>query len=592
MSPSPCTLATRRHGALPVKGVVRDAAWLAALLAAGLMLGGCSTVPAEDAVVLSPAERDVAEPGPPMSQETLYKLLVAEFAGRYGDVPLALRNYLAVAKESGDPRAAERAVRIAMFARDVEGGLQAAELWAELAPENHEAKQVHAVLLLRAGALDEAVEVLREVVTAVEGDSPGEGLRLVSDVLSRERDRASAVRVMEKLVAERPDDPRADFAFGYLLARVEEFDRAERAFERVLAAEPDDEHATVLLSRIHQQRGDLPQALAVLERALAARPQASIVRLTYARLLVEVQRVDEARAHFEHLLGEDEDNEDVRYALALLLLQTQVLDRAEEEFRVLTQSIERRDAAWYYLGQIAEARRDHDAALAAYSRVERGDNWLNAQFRAALLLSGAGRVDEARARLHALRGRNVREAVRLYRTEADILASHSRFEEAMQVLSAALREFPENTDLLYSRAMLAVGQDDLALAERDLSAIIERDPDNATALNALGYTLADRTDRIEEAYRLVKRAYDLQPDDHYIMDSMGWVMYRMGRHQEALRFLRRALEISWDPEIAAHLGEVLWVTGNKEEARELWDSALKITPHDKHLLDVRKRFGL
>ena len=582
---------------------LRTPVWLGFLLS-GVLLGGCAAVPAEDGMASksTPAESpEAGEGGSSFSRDTLYRLLVAEIAGRQGDPGLSLRNYLEVAKERADPEAAKRAVEIALSAGDTEGGLEAVRLWAELAPESREAEEVHAVFLIRAGALDEAVEVLRGVVDARDSDAPGQGLPRVSEILMREAegsrssariDRASALRVMAMLIAERRNDPDALFVFGHLLVRFGEFERAERAFERVLAIQPDNEHATVLLARIHQQRRDLPRALAVLERALGQKPESNTLLMTYARLLVDAQRFDEARMHFERLLEKDENNEDVRYALALLLFQLRDFDRAENEFRVLTRSIERRDGAWYYIGRVAESHGDYEGALTAYSKVVRGDNRLNAQVRVAVLLSEADRVDEARARLHALQGRNASEAMRLYSVEADILLHHSRFDEAMQVYDAALEEWPGDTNLLYARAMLAVELDDLAAAERDFGTVIERNPDHADALNALGYTLADRTDRIEEAYRLIKRAYELEPDSHYIVDSMGWVMFRMGRHEEALQLLRHAMELGSDPEVAAHLGEVLWVTGDREAAREVWGNALESTPDDEKLLDIKQRFGL
>ena len=575
------------------------------LLLAGAVLGGCVTVPAEVGTTpetpLEAAAPEHRESGPSVSGDALYLLLEAELARWQGDLPLSFRNYLAVAKESGDPAAAERAVHLAMSSGDTEGGLEAVALWSELAPGSLEVDELRALLLVRAGALDDAAEVFRGVVAATESGSPGEGLRRVSEILLRDMNSSgssartapdAAIHVMQKLVADRSGDPRAHFALGHFLAALGEFDRAERAFERVLGLEPDNEHATVLLARIHQQRDDLPRALAVLERALESKPGSNTFRTTYARLLVDASRFDEARVQFERLLEEDDGNEDLRYAFGLVLFQLRAFDRAEEEFRRLTQSIERRDGAWYYLGRIAEVRRSYEAALDAYDRVDRGDNRMNAQIRIALLLSEAGRVDEARARLHALHGRSTDETLRLYRVEADILLQHSRHEEAMQVYDTALEEWPGNAGLLYARGMLAVDLDDLEVAESDFSAIIERDPNHANALNALGYTLADRTNRIEEAYRLIERAYALEPDNHYIVDSMGWVMFRMGRLEEALYFLRRAMQLGPDPEIAAHLGEVLWMMGEEDAAREVWGSALDAAPDDENLLDVKQRFGL
>lgn len=574
--------------------------WLGFVLA-GVVVGGCVTVPAEDVAESSEAAPATSIAAPSFSRDALYLLLVAELAERRGELSLAFRNYLEVAKRYADRKAAQRAVHIAMSSGDTRGGLEAVALWSELAPDSREPDEFHALLLIRAGALDEAVEVLRAVAAAAEVEFPGAGLRRVSEILLRELERNgsasrayrdSAVGAMEALVAEHPDLAQAHLTFGQLLARVGEFGRAERAFERVLALDAGNEHATVLLARIHHRRNDLPRALRVLESALAERPASAMLRMTYARLLVDARRFEEARSHFELLLEADAGNEDVRYALGLVLFQARVFDRAAEHFEVLTRSIERRDAAWYYLGRIAEARQDPDAALAAYDRVLRGDNRMNAQLRIAVLLSEAGRVDEARSRLHALHGRSANEVMRLYGVEVDILVRHSRFDDAMEVYDAALAEWPEDAELLYARAMLAVELDDLVTAERDFSAIIERNPNHANALNALGYTLADRTDRLDEAYRLIKRAYELEPDSHYIVDSMGWVMFRMGRFEEALRFLWRAMQLGADPEIAAHLGEVLWTMGDRDSARTVWGNALEADPDDENLLDVKQRFGL
>ena len=568
---------------------------------ASAIVGGCVTVPAEDVGTSSPVAPATSNADASFTRDALYLLLVAELAERQGELPLAFRNYLEVAKQHADRKAARRAAHIAISSGDNRGGLEAVALWSELAPESREPEELRAILLIRDGAFDEAVEVLRGVAAAAEIDSPGNGLRRVSEVLLREVEktgssprvhRDAAVRAMDRLVAERSGESAAHFAFGQLLARVGDFDRAKGEFERVLELDPGNEHATVLLARIHHRRGDLPRALAVLESALAESSTSATLRMTYARLLVDARRFEEARTHFELLLEADADNEDVRYALGLVLYQTLDFDRAAEEFRVLTRSIERRDGAWYYLGRIAEVRQDPDTAFAAYDRVRRGENRTNAQLRIAVLLSEAGRVDEARSRLHALQGRNASETMRLFSVEVDILMYHSRFEEAMGVYDAALEQWPGDANLLYARAMLAVELDDLEAAERDFSAIIEIDPDHANALNALGYTLADRTNRFEEAYRLIKRAYELEPDSHYIVDSMGWVMFRMGRLEEALRYLQHAMRLEPGPETAAHLGEVLWTMGDRESARAVWGSALEADPHDKSLLDVKRRFGL
>ena len=197
----------------------------------------------------------------------------------------------------------------------------------------------------------------------------------------------------------------------------------------------------------------------------------------------------------------------------------------------------------------------------------------------------------ARQHLHGLRARNRADSVRIFRTEAELLARAEQLEESLRVYNDALASFPKETGLLYARAMLAVRLDMIERTEADLRDILSREPDNADALNALGYTLADRTERYDEAYELIKRAAELKPGDHYVVDSLGWVLFRLGRHEEAIKYLREAMELKADPEVAAHLGEVLWVSGDREGAMSVWNTALEAQPEDKRLLDVVKRFA-
>ena len=276
----------------------------------------------------------------------------------------------------------------------------------------------------------------------------------------------------------------------------------------------------------------------------------------------------------------------------MLLLQTNDLEPAEVQFRKLTADPERRATAWFYLGQIAESQDKLDQALSAYRNVDRGDHRLNAQIRASAIMAEQGDMSGARRHLHAQRGSNQSESIRLFRAEAELLGRKDMVDEALKVYDKGIVEFPTDSGLLYARAMMAVRADRIDEVERDLRSILSREPDNADALNALGYTLADRTERYDEAYELIKRAYQLKPDDHYIVDSMGWVLYRLGRLDEAVKHLRRALELKPDPEVAAHLGEVLWVMGDQSGAKDVWQTALEAQPEDKRLLDVLKRFGL
>ena len=566
---------------------------LAAAIGAGVLTGCAATGPAtHEAVTADPGS--TGDPPPPrrgLTEDVLYKLLVGEFAGYRGDLPLSFENYLEVARETRDAAVAARAAKLAVLS-DADGkALEAARLWNEADPSSVEARQVLASLLIRAGDIAGAIEHLEKIVEMMT-DPPGAGFGRAADLLAGEKDQEVAIAAMRRLVTGHEDDAAAQLALARLLVRAGRPEEASVAIERAAELDPDDARTAVLRARLRQRMNDVEGAFGVLVEFLERAPDSSMARMAYARMLVDTQRYEQARAEFEHLVADEPENDDARYALGLLLLQTKRLDEATQQFERLASGASRHDAAYYYLARIAESQQRLDDAIDSYRRVQRGEHRLNAQIRVAVLLAENGDLESARRHLHGVRSENTEETVRIYRTEAGLLARDGRYQEAMTVYDASLEEVPGNSDLLYSRGMLADKLDRLDIVERDMREIISREPDNADALNALGYTLADRTDRYEEAYALIKRAIELKPDEPYIVDSMGWVLYRMGRHQEALEQLRRAMSINPDPEIAAHLGEVLWALGKQAEAREIWSTALEATPEDERLLDVIERFGL
>ena len=589
----PCTAAGQRLRTFVLATAITAGA-LTGCTATGPATHGPSTHgPSKHGAVAVDSGRtgDALPPHRGLNARLLYKLLVGELASHRGDVPLSLEQYLDVARETRDAGVAARAAKLAVFARDEEKALEAARLWSDAEPSNVEARQVLASLLIQTGDVDGAVVHLERIVETLI-DPPGTGFQRAADLLAAEQDREAASAAMQRLVLGHEDDAAAHLGLARLLVRTGRIEEASAAIERAYELDPGDARTTVLRARVRQRANDIEGALRVLEEFLERAPDSSMVRMTYARMLVDTRRFEQARAEFERLVAEEPENDDARYALGLLLVQTNRLDEATRQFERLASRDSRRDAAYYYLARIAESEHRPDDAIASYRRVRRGEHRLNAQIRAAVLLAESGDLEAARRHLHGVRSENTRETVRIYSAEAGLLTRAERYDEAMAVYDASLDEFPGNSDLLYARGMLAVRMDRLDILERDMRAIISREPDNADALNALGYTLADRTDRYEEAYALIKRAIELKPDDHYIVDSLGWILHRMGRHREALVQLRRAMSLNPDPEIAAHLGEVLWVLGNKVEARAVWSTALEAAPEDERLLDVIERFGL
>ena len=560
-----------------------------------LSLAACATPPVATPLATVPATEPVVvaaapPPAPPFEYENdaYYRLLMAEFAGQRGHLDVAVQNYAELARTLRDPALAERATRIAVFARDDEAALTAARTWVELEPKAMDARQILAAMYIRHGNADAALEHL-EYVIAHDTGRPGNRLHMVANLLGHEDDRQTSLAVMEKLVAKHGEDSDALLAYALLAIRAEQLDKARDAMNRIVKHTELSSNVAMAYLAILQKQGKLPQAIAWLDSVLATNPKQFGLRLIYARLLADANRYEEARLQFRMLATEAPDNSDIVFALGLLNLQANRVDEAAKNFTRLIKLDTRLDEAHFYLGQIAEAQKDPDTALKHYARVQGGSNYFGAQMRTALVKAVKGQTDDAIAFLDKLTPEDDEQRFSVARAKGEILTDKNRYADAMQVYDAALAKGEFHSDLLYTRAMLAERMGRVDVLEKDLRTILAREPDNAQALNALGYTLADSTKRYDEALSLIARALELSPKDFYVLDSMGWVLYRLGRFDEAISYLQKARETRNDPEVAAHLGEVLWVKGDREAARKTWDAALRTTPDDKKLLEVIQR---
>ncbi|MEX2515989.1 MAG: tetratricopeptide repeat protein [Gammaproteobacteria bacterium] len=557
-----------------------------------MLLSACATQPSAPDAPAAPAPEAVAAvpltaAGHGVASDVLYQLLVAEVAGHRNQLDLATANYLAVARQTRDPAVIERAIRVAIYARDDAIAAEIAELWLDVSPDNMDAHQVLAATAIRAGDIDTAVSHLETVLTGADGDI-NQKFWLIANLLSREDEKQTVIAVMDRLVTDYRDNPEVLFAYSHLALRLNDLDRAETLLEDILALAPDNSNAVMSYLSVLQRQDKLPKALTWLQSNLERFNDDFNLRLLYARLLTDARRFDEARAEFEWLDAQAPENPDVLYALGLLALQSNQLDNAEDYFSRLQEIGVRGEQANYYLGRIAEERAELGAAADFYTSVTDGENYFDAQVRLGMLLARQGRIDAAREHLQGINAENDQQETLLIQAEAELLVEQERYADAMSVYDAALID-NQNIDLLYARAMLAEKMDRLEILERDLGKILEQDPDHVQALNAYGYTLADRNVRLDEAVEYIKRALELRPNDFYILDSMGWALYRMGRFDEAIDYLRQALAINNDPEVAAHLGEVLWVKGERDAARRIWESALDATPDDERLLRVMQR---
>ncbi|VAW97002.1 FIG140336: TPR domain protein [hydrothermal vent metagenome] len=568
---------------------------LAVLAVAGCAVSPVDTTPSkvpDSDAVTTPVLPDTPVMQRDIPPEVMYQLLIADIASQRGQLGVAIANYLAAAKTVRAPRLAERAARVALFGKALKPALEAATLWAELAPENPDAHRMLGALLLTFGRAPEA-EAQFDAYLRLSADLPNRGFQQVANQLAREQNRVAAMTVMEDLLATREDDPHAWLAHAWLSMRQGKLDQALASVDRAEALKPDWRQAVVLRARVMGQQGHNQEAVdylaAQLDGELSDDPD---VRMTYARLLTEVNQLEPALKEFNALAEAYPNNVEVRYAAGVLSLQLQKLEVAKTHLKAVLMSRQRMLEANFYLGRIYELQDDKKQALAHYLAVRHGEYYISANARAASLMVNAGRLEEARKLLQSLRVHSDEDRQRLTLIEGELLRQAGEYQAAFDFFSEKLQALPDDTTLRYARALLAERLDKLGLAEQDLRAIIEREPGNAQALNALGYTLADRTDRYDEALDYIQRALAVEPEDAAIIDSMGWVHYRMGNLEKARNYLRKALNLVSDPEIAAHLGEVLWMLGDRSAASEVWETHMKQFPEHEGLRKVMKRFGL
>ncbi len=534
----------------------------------------------------------VAEPATPEQDavsDEMYEVLAAELAGRLGDVSGAVAHYTHAARLSDDPRIAERATRVALFAGALKEAIESGKRWEQLAPDDPEAQQTLALLYVRSGHPERAVPYLERLVAVEHGE--GNRFLAAAAVLAGAEDRAKALDAMAKLVARHPTDPRAQLALATLALKLEDYPAAVRASDRALALDPHLGQARVIRAQGLLKQGATERALESMAQAVREDPQDFELQFTYGRMLVQAQRYGQARKLFERLLREHPRHSDLLYTLGLLNLQEGRYTSATRYFKRLAATAKRKDEAYYYLGRIDEDRKRYRQALDWYRQVGEGEYLVDAQARIGIMLARLGEWAEVREHFKTLRDRASDEntLVRLYLAEGQVLRDAGRYQEAFRLYSRALTEHPNNADLLYARALIAEKLDRVDLLEQDLKAILARDPNNATALNALGYTLAERNLRLDEALAYIRRALELKPDDPTVMDSMGWVQYRLGHYEEAEKYLRKAYSRLQDPEIAGHLSELLWHQGRRAEALSLLRAAMEKNPEDDALRRLKQR---
>ena len=555
--------------------------------------------PEQDSIAEAAPEAPAVEQNLPkvaLTSDLLYKLMKAEIEFRKGNWQAPYITMMAAAQQTRDPRLAERATEMALSAKQGEQTLAAIRLWRQLAPDSEEAAQYYLGFVVLSDNLAEAESIFSKRLREASPAERGVAMLQVQQLLARAKDKAGAAAMLERLMA-----PYANTMEAHVVLAQAAYTRggaalAVREARAALAIKPDSEIAVLTLAQVTD---DEAGAAAVLAQFLAANPEAREVRAAHARVLVNRKQYDQARKEFLALLKSQPDNLGTLYALGIMSLQLNDQSGAEGYFTRFIDVLAahpdpERDASkvLVILSQLAEERGDLKGAMKWLDKVEEGEVWFNAQLKRAQLIGKQGDTAGARKLLAALNTGGPSEQAQVVLAEGQILRDAGRQEEAYALMQAGVAKFPSNPDLLYDFALLAEKTGRLDVMEKSLREVMQQAPDNHHAYNALGYSLAERNVRLQEALELIDKALKMAPGDPFIMDSMGWVQFRLGNLNAAESQLRQAYALRSDPEIAVHLGEVLWQKGQKADAQKLWREARAKDPKNDTLRNTLARLHL
>lgn len=526
----------------------------------------------------------------PFEAATLYSLLVAEVAGQRQQFDISLANYLDQAQQTQDPGIAERATRIAQYLGINEYILESAILWVKIAPEEAQAHQTLALAYMKIGKFSSALTHLEAVFNLV-GASQFDFLALNAQSLGN-HETLDLLHQIEELTQKHNDYAPLWMAQGALLLQLEDYSAALTALNQALSLRKSYVAAAISKARVLHKLEQHEEALVLLDDLHEQLPKNKGIGVLRARILIDLKRFSEARAAFQYLAQQFPDDHSIQLSLGLLHIELAEYDQAIATLSPLTLHKNMADEAYFYLARIAESQEDLPRAVRNYQSVQKGRQFLPAQYKAAQLLIELKDINAARDYLTHRRSEFPDSNIELVPLEVELLIQHELTLEAYQLVDTALIESPDSTKLLYSRGLLAEKLGDLGQLERDLRHIIKLMPENAEAINALGYTLADKTDRIDEAMVLIKQAIEISPDNPAIIDSLGWAYFRLGDLEKSAELLQQAYKDFPDHEVAAHLGEVLWQLKRNDEAKSIWQQGLEQSPDSPIIKETLQRLNL
>ena len=569
---------------LPTRPVSRLIASLLATLTLTLPLHA----QAADEVPSSKSRRAQAAAQEELIGRTVFHVLVGELALQRGNIDTGLAAYIDIARRTQDPRLFARATEVASFARKYDVALELSRQWLALEPESQQARQMQSSLLLLLNRLDDLAPQVTSLLEQ-DKDNLANNLLGLNRLFAQHQDKQSVYRLIERVTAPYLTLPEAHYARAVASLAANMPAQAQSEIRQASQLRPNWEPAAILQAQLTSRQSP-QEAILQLNRFVEQNPQANDARLILARLLISEQAYEPARQHLEKLQASLPNHPDVLYPLSMLALQRGDLQASKAGLEKL-QSTEFADknALHFFLGQIEEEQRRPEQALTHYQQITDGERLIVARVRAAQILQSQGRIDEAQRLIHNTAGRTPEERTQIILAESQILRDSKQFPAALSLLETALKRQPDNIDLRYDAALICEKLGKFDLLEQHLRHLLTLKPDHPHALNALAYSWAERNIRLNEAEKLIQQALAIAPEDPFITDSLGWVFFRQGKNEQALQTLTQAYRLKADPEIAAHLSEVLWSLNRREEASRLLNEVAQRFPDNEVIRDTRQR---
>ncbi|HEY4296241.1 MAG TPA: tetratricopeptide repeat protein [Paraburkholderia sp.] len=539
------------------------------------------------------AEDQKSLPDVPLSSQIVFQVLAAEVALQRDQPAPAYQTYLALARDTHDPRMAQRATEIALAAQSPSDALAAAQLWQQYAPNSERAAQLDASLLVLSGKPDDAAPILTRELAKVPAENRGSAMLALQLLLSRGPNRIGGLHVLQDLLKNDMDRPEAQLAIARQQLVSNDAPGARKSLEQALTLKPDYLPAALLLSQMGPE--ERKEGIASLEKYVQQNPKSHDARLALAQMYLASDRLDDAQKQFEIMHKANANDLTPLMALALIKIQQKNFNEAQTYLTQYAQQAEKTPGAdagqaYIYLAQLALEQKNDAAASDWLNKISpSSQQYMAAQITRAQLLAKQGKTDDARRLLADMQVSDPRDVALIARTDAAVLFDAKRYPEAEARLQQATAAFPDDPDLTYDYAMAAEKTGHYDVMEAQLRKLIQTQPDNPQAYNALGYSLADRNQRLQEADKLVEKASSLAPNDAFIMDSVGWVKFRMGDTSDAIKLLRKAYDLQPNAEIGAHLGEVLWKSGQQDQARAAFRDARKLEPDNDTLVKTLQR---